>query len=122
MATKDTMEQAEERNADEEREAAAESEYAVPLDASTPMPLGKGLAMAAAKARERRYKYGVTDRHQWYEDIASAHQADEAYLDREAERKRILSTARGTTIRHVAIGAVIGAVIEAGILRLADML
>ena len=115
----------EERNDVEERVADKEPPYLVPLGPSIPMPLDMGLALVEAKDEDLRYRLGIAKNPCWAENIARAHQSDQAYKDREAERKRILVGTRRETLKHVAVGAAVGAVIEAGVfiaLRFAGIL
>ena len=117
------MEKPEERNEVEEREADPDSMFLVPLDASTPTPFEEGLAMVAVESRS--LFYGIPPNHHWLENIKRAELADQAYRDREAARKRALAGTRRETLKHVAVGAVVGALIEAGVfvaLRLAGIL
>ena len=96
----------------------------VGLDENTPVPLERGLALARKKAAEHYIYYGRTNPYD-EENIIKAHLADHADKDREAARKQMLAGTRRETLKHVAAGAVVGALIEAGVfvaLRLAGIL
>ena len=95
------MKEPEERNGVEEREADPDSMSLVPLDASTPMPLEKGLAMVKVNDRRLFHNYGITPNHHWLENITRAEQSDQAYQDREAARKRTLIAAWAPIITAV---------------------
>ena len=111
----------EERNDVEERVADKEPPYLVPLGPSIPMPLDMGLALVEAKDEELHYSLGIAKNPCWAENIARAHQSDQAYKDREAERKRMLVGTRRETLKHVAVGAAVGAMIDIA-LRFAGIL
>ena len=103
------MEKPEEGNDDEARAADEESLYLVPLGPGIPMPLDMGLALVEAKDEDLRYRLGIAKNPCWAENIARAHQSDQAYKDREAERKRVLVGTRRETLKHAAVGAAVGA-------------
>ena len=109
------MEKPEERNEIEEREADPDSMFLVPLDASTPMPLEKGLAMVAVESR--CLFYGIPPNHHWLENIKRAELADQAYRDREAARKRALAAAWTPIVTRVSSAVVALAGAAAMILR-----
>ena len=66
----------------------------VKLDASTPMPLHVGLDLV----RMANFEHYNPHRQ---ENVIGAHLADQAYKDREAERKRILLGAWAPIVRAV---------------------
>ena len=103
------MEKPEERNDDEARTADEESLYLVQLGPSIPMPLAEGKLLAAMKAHERHFRHGRIEPSDLEADFIRVRQADQAYKDREAERKRVLVGTRRETLKHAAVGAAVGA-------------
>ena len=113
------MKEPEERNDVEERATDPDSMFLVPLDASTPMPLEKGLAMVEVEAKNWHlfHNYGITPNHHWLENIARARQADIAYKAQESARKRALIAAWTPIVTRVSSAVVALAGVAALILR-----
>ena len=102
MDTEVEMEKPEERNDDEARTADEESLYLVQLGPSTPVQLEEGKLLAAMKAHERHFRHGRIEPSDLEADFIRVRQADQAYKDREAERKRVLLTAWAPIVKYVA--------------------
>ena len=88
------------------------------------MPFEKGREMVKVKVKDWHlfHNYGITPNPHWLENIKRAELADQAYQDREAARKRALDGTRRETLKHAAVGAAVGALTEAVVLRLAGIL
>ena len=87
------MEDPEERNDVEEREADPVSMFLAQLDASTPMPRKEAELRVLVRDRYIRYNYGITRNPRCDENAARVHQADLAYKALEAARKRAVIAA-----------------------------
>ena len=109
------MEDPEERNDVEEREANVDSMFLVP-DASRPTPIDEGREMVRVKSRRRFYSYGIPNHH-LLEDLARAREADLAYKAQEAARKRALIAAWTPIVARVSSAVVALAGAAALILR-----
>lgn len=65
----------------------------VKLNATTPMPLKTGLALVGTKEDDHYILTGRSPSPCWEQNIIKAHQANNAYRDAEAERKRKVAAA-----------------------------
>ena len=82
----------------------------VKLDATTPVPLEKGLALAGMKEDDHYIFTGCSPSPCMEQNVIKAYQADNAYRDAEAERKRKVAAAWAPSIvslSTVALGVLV---------------